>query len=308
MLLWRSFGERCFLGDSPGVSSRARVVKAVQLDLAFSRDSFGKTYLSGRRVRYPFVALRPFWFGDLPKGLASLFLQSGSGGLYDGERLAQRFVVEVGAAAHVTTQAAVPVHEAKHLGGVRQSLQFELRGDAYFEHISDPLILFPGSQISQLVQASVGPNSIMVYGEGFLAYNPDGVDGIFHSLEQTVDCRTNTGKLLFRDSLSVTGASFVNAASSRGDFWAAMGTVVAVAPDEVGDHANWCAAVQARLDAVTASAEGKIYAASDYLPNASGVICRIVAIDGAYLRLAFEAAWRELRLAITGAPAPRSRK
>ena len=83
---------------------------AAQLELRFAPDVGGVTRVVQRRVCYPYVFLKPFWFGDQPTGIATAIIQSSSGGLFGGERLLQRLRLAPHAAVHLTNQAATIVH------------------------------------------------------------------------------------------------------------------------------------------------------------------------------------------------------
>ncbi|QLQ09943.1 MAG: urease accessory protein UreD [Nocardioidaceae bacterium] len=143
-----------------------------QLKLVLARGDDGVTRIERRRSRYPYVVLRPFWFGDRPDGMATVILQSGSGGLYAGEQLGQHFVVGPDAAAQVTTQAATVVHSSEDMGTTQVRTMVDLGLGAHFEYIADPLILFPGASLQQVVDARLRPDSIFVLAEGTLRHDP----------------------------------------------------------------------------------------------------------------------------------------
>jgi urease accessory protein len=254
-------------------------------------------------VRYPFVVLRPFWFGDLPDGLATVILQSGSGGLYAGEELSQLIVMEPGSAAQVTSQAASVVHASRGLGATEQGLLVKLGEGSYLEYLSEPLIMFPGAKLSQTVEAHVSHDSVFVHSEGIVRHDPSGGDATFDMFSSAFELRDEDGRLLFRESTSVDGHSFVEMMPAGDKAWAATGLVIAAAPGAPSEHQRWSAVVSGRLSQLPDA-----YAACGLLPNAAGLVCRIVAADGQALRAALELAWREVRVLVTGRPAPRSRK
>src|SRR6266436_4434280 len=78
--------------------------------------------------------------------LATLYLQSASGGLYASDRLALDLVVGAGAALHLTTQASTVVHDARGQGSTMcQSVT--VKDNAFCAIISDPYVLFPGADL-----------------------------------------------------------------------------------------------------------------------------------------------------------------
>ena len=67
-----------------------------QVDLVFARAPDGRSYISHQRVGYPFHITRPFYLDPEPAGLLTLYLQSVSGGIYRGERLALSLKAKAG--------------------------------------------------------------------------------------------------------------------------------------------------------------------------------------------------------------------
>ena len=76
----------------------------------------GRTVLRRQHVGYPFHVTRAFQLDRMRPDLATLYLQSASGGLYAADRLALDLVVGAGAALNLTTQASTVVHDARGQG------------------------------------------------------------------------------------------------------------------------------------------------------------------------------------------------
>ena len=66
-----------------------------------------------QHVPYPFHVTRPFYLDAQRPDLATLYLQSSSGGVYGGDDLSLTLDIRAGAAAQVTTQAATIVHDCR---------------------------------------------------------------------------------------------------------------------------------------------------------------------------------------------------
>lgn len=195
-----------------------------QLKLVLARGDDGVTRIERRRSRYPYVVLRPFWFGDRPDGMATVILQSGSGGLYAGEQLGQHFVVGPDAAAQVTTQAATVVHSSEDMGTTQVRTMVDLGLGAHFEYIADPLILFPGASLQQVVDARLRPDSIFVLAEGTLRHDPGPGDRPFAHLASRVTIRGQDGEVLARDSTSIAGEGFDGSLSCAAGRWSERGS------------------------------------------------------------------------------------
>jgi urease accessory protein UreH len=71
---------------SAGVSHRWKVMRSLgerpQVDLQFSCDAQGRTFVSRRYVSYPFAFTRPFHLDNEPKGMLTVVMQSTSGGVF----------------------------------------------------------------------------------------------------------------------------------------------------------------------------------------------------------------------------------
>lgn len=63
----------------------------------------GRTFLQHQRVPYPFHITRPHALDAKRPDIATLILQSASGGLYDGDQLTLNIVAGEGTLAHVTS-------------------------------------------------------------------------------------------------------------------------------------------------------------------------------------------------------------
>lgn len=274
-----------------------------QLRLRFNKDADGLSRIAGRRVRYPFVVLRPFWFGDKPDGIASVILQSGSGGFYAGEKLRQVVVVNENAAAHLTSQAAPVVHASRDAGPSDQHVVIEVGAGGYFEYITDPVIMFPGAWLYQCVEARIHSDSMLIHADGVIQHDPEVAGRCFLEYGNTFALRDEHGALLFRDSALIDGPGFKRMMPRGACGWSATGLVVAAAPGKAANHDRWVGVLSNRLTGMPG-----VYAACGLLPNAAGLVCRVVAIDGQALRAALEVSWRECRILMTGSPAPRSRK
>ena len=76
----------------------------------------GRTILRRQYVGYPFHITRPFQLDRMRPDLATLYLQSTSGGLYAADRLALDLTIGAGAALNLTTQASTVVHDGREEG------------------------------------------------------------------------------------------------------------------------------------------------------------------------------------------------
>jgi urease accessory protein UreH len=94
-------------GPAPSARGKSR------LELTFTRAKGESSYLSHQYASHPFHVCRAQYLDRAPSGLASLYIQSSAGGLYEGDRLEIAISAEAGAQAHVTTQASSIVHRSR---------------------------------------------------------------------------------------------------------------------------------------------------------------------------------------------------
>ena len=102
-------------------SVAANPVRRVSAELGFSRAG-PLTYLGAQRTPHPFHITRPFHLSGDPEGMATLYLQSSSGGLYGDDALSLDVTAAAGTAVHLTTTASTVVHAARG-GRTRQHAQ-----------------------------------------------------------------------------------------------------------------------------------------------------------------------------------------
>lgn len=292
-------------GPAPSVPRTS----AAQLELDFARDAAGVTQVVRRRVRYPYTFLKPFWFDERPAGLATVLVQSGSGGLYGGERLGQRLALGAGSAVHFTTQAATVVHARRDYAATTQAVTLDVGHGAYLEHLPEPLILFPDAALEQRVEACLGPDAVLLHADGIVRHDPGDTDRPFAHYRSELTVRGANGRLLLRDRLAVDGVVFDrHLAHGQSAGWRGYGLLLVAAPGRGAEQAAWCARLNAGFASLAGPTDAGLYAACAPLPNAAGVACRIVSRDGAVLRLALERCWRDMRQALTGCAASRRRK
>jgi len=293
MRWWRPSLERCCLTASAIVADRAL---DFQLDLSLVSDLSGRTYIGGQYVAYPFHLCRALrTFGD-PAGMPTLYIQSCSGGIFEGEQLRCRLRVGTRAQAHVTTAASTIVHTMEH-DGASQHVEIEVASGGYLEYLPDPLILFPGASLQSSVSIHAASGSSVLAWDSFLSHDPKGDRGVFRDLRSELSIRDEKGVLLARDRYHVTGEVVQRAAPGIMGPHRTQGGFVLVRRGAE----EWTAKLR---DAVSEYSE--VYVGVSALPNDAGVWLRALAPDAASLRDTLTKAWSRARELILGAPpAPR---
>ena len=272
-----------------------------QAELVFARAPDGRTYISHQRVGYPFHITRPFYLDPVPAGFLTLYLQSVSGGIYRGERLALSLEAEAGAAAQVTTQSATIIHRMKDGGEARQDMTIRAGAGAVLEYLPDPLILFPGARFQTSLRVVAEPSATVIVCDAFTQHDSEAAGGRFARLASDTRIERPDGTLLAFDRFDIEGDLGEAHFNGAGGEFPAQGTLMAVhdgcPPQELA----------------TALREGLgdcsgIYAGASTMPHGCGAWARILAADGHALRAALKAAWAAARRKVSGAEPARRPK
>jgi urease accessory protein len=240
----------------------------------------GRTVLRRQHVGYPFHVTRAFQLDRMRPDLATLYLQSASGGLYATDRLALDLVVGAGAALNLTTQAATVVHDARGQASTMcQSVT--VKDNAFCAIISDPYVLFPGADLYIETTATVAAGATLIMAEGFAAHDPHGRGGTFARFSTHTRIMAPDGRLLVSDRGSVCGEEISTSCGTLGGMAAAGSVLMIAAPDRLADIAEIEAAADACgcLAGVTAA------------PNQAGLAMRLLAPDSGTLIRGIEAAF-----------------
>ncbi len=224
--------------------------------------------------------------------VAALILQSASGGLYCGDRLALDIAAGAGARAWITSQAATVVHAA---AGISVRTRLEAASGAVLALATDPYILFPGTALSVQTDVLLGPGATVVLAEGFASHDPAEAGRPFTRL--ATRCRVLDGeRVLVDEAGAIGGDAFLGPASPLGPH-RAMGTVMLL-----GAAALDAAAIERALDVL--GVLGGVTA----LPNAAGTCVRLLAGTGGTLARGLDAVSAAAFTAAFGGKPPARRR
>ena len=81
-----------------------------RLSLQFAKNIEGKTFLENQYASYPFHICRTQYYDNDPPGMANVYIQSASGGIYENESLTTEVIANSQSYSHITTQASTIVH------------------------------------------------------------------------------------------------------------------------------------------------------------------------------------------------------
>jgi urease accessory protein len=259
--------------SEPDAGRKAEVLLVAEL-------AGGRTILRRQHVGYPFHITRAFQLDRMRPDLATLYLQSTSGGLYAADRLALDVTVGVGAALHLTTPASTVVHDGREQGSqMRHSVTVRDRG--FCAIISDPYILFPGADLHIETIATVAADAILIIAEGFAVHDPHHRGGTFARFSAETRIMRPDGQRLVIDRGSICGGDLSGNCDALGAMDAACSVVMIAPPDRLADIADIEAAADrcGCLAGVTTA------------PNGAGLAMRLLAPDGGTLVRGIEAAF-----------------
>ncbi|MCP1547118.1 MULTISPECIES: urease accessory protein UreD [Methylorubrum] len=282
---------------APAEAASAPVGRRVQASLVFARGG-GTTVLSRQVVPYPFHITRAFRMHPESPDLATLYLQSASGGLYAADHLTLAIEARPGARAHVTTQAGTVVHR----GGPepsRQETRLTIAPDAFLALNPDPLILFPEAHLAVSTEITADPGARAIVTESVACHDPAGEGRPFDRLDLGLTIRTPEGRTLVRERSRIDGLAFTAPDSPMG-LHRAYGTMVVLgAPDDAR-----LAGLRLRQ---AADAVGCLTGVSP-LPNGAGLGLRLLAPDGGALSAGMDAVFRIVFEVLSGCVPGRRRK
>lgn len=272
------------------------VGRHVEAQLVFAVGG-GRTVLTHQLVPYPFHITRPFRLDVERPDLATLYLQSASGGLYRGDDLTLGITAEAGAAAHLVTQAATVVHDTGAYPA-RQRVEIDVGADAFLAYTPDPLVMFPGAAIVNETRVTLGPGARAIVADAFAMHDPKAGGRPFASLTQRFEVADTAGRTLVHELGRIDSTAIVSEASPLGPFRACGALCVLAAADllpaasalrEAGEACGGLAGVTS-------------------LPGSTGLMVRCLAQDGGSVRRGLEAAFEIAFASLAGArPAPRRR-
>jgi urease accessory protein len=270
--------------------------RRIEASLRFATGG-GRTVLVHQHVPYPFHVTRAFHLDPSRPDLATLYLQSASGGLYRGDQLVLDIDVASGAAAHVTTQAATVVHDTRERAAA-QLTRLRVAAGSFAAVVPEALVLFPGAAIESRIAVKLEAGARAIVAEGFAHHDPAGEDRPFARAALSTTVRDGNDRVVLSDRGAISGSEFFSAASPAGAF-RATGTLFALGPGAEGLDA---AALEHRL-----SAAGCL-AGVTTAPHDLGLAVRILAPDGGALARGLDVAFATAFEALLGFPPARRRK
>ena len=270
------------------------------LALRLRRDPAGRTVIAARRQRFPLRTTVAFHLDERDPGMAFVYVQNPTGGVFESDRLTVDVVAEAGTRLHLTGQSATKLCRSEHGAFGTQELRLDVGEGAYVEHVPDALIPHAGARYRQRTAVELAPGGLFV-GAETIAPGRAWERFAYHELDLRTVVRTG-GRELCLDALRLAPGALRDpgcAGVLGAHHW--LVTLLAVAPDHDGE------ALAAHIDTGLA-AHGDVLAAAGPLPDGCGTVVRILAHRAPAARRALLHAWSDVRAALVGLPLPPLRK
>lgn len=272
------------------------------LDLRFVVAPDGRTRLAQRKMRFPLRTTAPMYLDPASRDMAFVYIQNPTGGVFPGDRLETRLVLDVGARVHVTTQSATKIYGMGE-AGARQSIDITLGSGSYLEVVPDLVIPQAGSRYCQKLDVSVAPDAGFFITEmvapGRLAR---GERFEYAALDLRTRVLDHDGDELVADALLFEPARRPPDRRGLIGRFAFVGTALAVAPS--------CdvSALARAIDDACSGIGDDVSAGGCPLHGEVGVAIRVLAGSHRSLRDVLDAVWSVVRESLAGALPPPRRK
>lgn len=267
--------------------------RKIEAYLQFSRTG-KRTYLRGQHTPHPFHITRPFYLPGDPDGLATLYLQSSSGGLYGDDNLTLSIEAQSDTQTHVTTQASSVVHAARG-GCTHQKVSIKVAEGGYIEYFPEPMILFPEAVLDSKLSVTLSERAKAVFSDSYIVHDPASSGTVFDRLNNCITISTSSKEQI--------APQLIDSMATTGEIWRSMELCCISTIHLSGcDHPEAAReAMQQVADNVSATAPG-FYVGVDALVDRSIVSLRMISADGATHTAAMRVLTAAARMALIGAP------
>lgn len=286
--------ELAMFQDEPRQMKSGSIGKSGFLSLGFERRG-ARTILSSLDRRIPYMAQRALYCDEEMPELAHVFVITTTGTVLQGDRFALNISCGSGAQAHVTTQSATKIH-SMDANYAAQTQNISLAEDSYLEVLPDPLIPHRASRYISDTRISLPVSSTVLLSDivqpGRKHHREDEMFGATVVSIGTSVSRPD-GRVLFNEKLIIE--PWRNSLLQTGvmsSFDVFGNVLLCTAPDNAER-------IYERVDSGVDLAGGLAYGVSR-LPNAAGLIYKVVGRDTAKVRVKIREFWAIARMEITG--------
>jgi len=270
--------------------------KSGALELVFAPEH-GQTRLISSFAYGPQRVGRALHPDALLPQMAYAIVQSVSGGVLQGDRLAIDVTALAGAVAQVTTQSATKIYRMEH-NYATQRLSIRALSGAYLEFLPDYLVPYRGARFYQEIELDVAGDATVLLADAVAPGRTALGERFAYDLLYTrLTARDGSGALSLADTVILEpGRSAPGRVGLLGRH-NALGTLYVLT--------RQCdaAGLATKLDAASQGVAGAEAGAST-LPNDAGAVLRVAGECIGAVQAALHQGWRAARRAILGADVP----
>lgn len=272
------------------------VGKDGRVELTFAADSDGRTRLVKDFARIPFHLTGELTHDEQLPNAATVYIQTPTAGIAQGDRHEINVTVEPGATAHVSEQSATKVLRMDRNYGAT-TVDLTVADGGYLEYLPEPTIFHRDARYRQDLQLDLGSDATALIGNVFVPGRlaRDEVFAFEHAYTR-MRARGADG-LLFTDATDLRPATVEPRRPGVMGDHRVLGTLYVVGNPSVSD------ALHERV-----AGDDDVRAGATALPNDAGTMVRILGDDTAAVRETMRAAWDEARRELVAAEVPVRRK
>ncbi|MEH6499009.1 MAG: urease accessory protein UreD [Pseudoalteromonas distincta] len=241
--------------------------------MSFTHSADGVTFLARQQVGYPFHVGRVLRRAADPGPMATVLLQSCSGGVFEGEDLGLEVSVGANAMVHLSTGASTIVHSMQK-NSAHQRVSLQVGKNAILEYLPKPTILFSGAQFTNEVEVSLDEQASLILWDVCLSHGPDGNPERFGYYRNVIRVRDEHGHLKILDRMCIQGADLSEAKIGVNGGLGTFGTLFIVTR-----KVNSSVLIESMRNVMFEDAEN--YAGASELPGGIGVCVRVLAKSAA---------------------------
>lgn len=270
------------------------------LDISFKVDPSGKTYINKQYSSYPHHICKALYLDEAKtEGMASIYTQSSSGGIYKNDCLGVNLTVNPGAKVHFTTQASTIIHKSLE-GQARQHTNILALDHSYIEYFPDPIILFPDANLVSSVLLEVANNANVILFDSFLTHDLNNKGQIFDQLSTELIIQDRHQKPKVIDRISLSGSNFSRKTLGVMGGYKYFGSIIVYYPKCCVE--KWITELRD-----TINKHNDLFGNASILPNSNGISVKILANNAISLKKGLIAVWKQHRF-LTFQQYPNKRK
>lgn len=273
------------------ISSTAEVSSQVRLVFA-PHGVRNRTYIHEQYVTYPFHICRVYYKPKDPPSMATLCLQSTSGGIFEADRTSIFISLKENSKAHITTAAATVAHRMEN-ETARQNVFIEAGPGSFCEYLPGPIILFPKADLISSVDLVVDQTASVIFCDSFITHNPKKNSETFTRFGTDVCVKNFHGEVLVRDRSLLTGETFESKTPGVNGKYKAYATLMVI--NQLVSSESLVSVLRAGMSNLD-----DIYWGVSTLPSKTGIWVRMLAVDGASLRAGLDLAAKLIREFMVG--------